>query len=112
VIVHVQPHPVFGRRGSDLTLRLPVTFAEATLGAQVKVPTLDDSVTLRLPPGTQNGKTLRVAGRGVPRPSGGVGDLLVTIEVLVPDHLTGDQRAAVEQLAASTPDNPRSHLGV
>jgi molecular chaperone DnaJ len=112
VIVHVQPHPIFGRRGSDLTLRLPVTFAEATLGAEVKIPTLDDAVTLRLPPGTPNGKTLRVAGRGVARPGGGVGDLLVTVEVLVPRQLTGEQRDAVEKLAASTEDNPRAHLGV
>jgi molecular chaperone DnaJ len=113
VIVHVQPHPVFGRRGSDLTLRLPVTITEAALGAEVKVPTLDDAtVTLRLPPGTPTGKTLRVAGRGVPRPGGGVGDLLVTVEVLVPRNLSGEQRDALEKLAASTDDNPRAHLGV
>lgn len=108
VSVHVLPHPVFGRRGRDLTLTVPVTFAEAALGAQIKVPTLDGEVTIRVPPGTPSGKTLRVRGRGVRDTSGQEGDLLVTIEVQVPEELTSEQRAAVESLAAAFPGNPRS----
>ena len=67
-VVHVRPHPVFGRRGDNLTLKLPVTFPEAALGATVAVPTLDgETVTVRIPPGTTSGRTLRVKGKGVHR---------------------------------------------
>jgi molecular chaperone DnaJ len=110
VSVHVLPHPVFGRRGRDLTLTVPVTFAEAALGAEIKVPTLDGEVTIRVPPGTPSGKTLRVRGRGVRDTSGQEGDLLVTIEVQVPEELTSEQRAAVESLASAFPGNPRSSV--
>jgi molecular chaperone DnaJ len=112
VNVHVAPHPLFGRRGDDLTLRLPVTFSEAVLGAEVRVPTLDGPVTLKIPPGTPAGKVLRVRGRGMPKAGGGTGDLLVTVDVVVPPELTDEQRQAVEALAASTTANPRAHLGV
>jgi molecular chaperone DnaJ len=88
-----------------------VTFSEAALGAEVKVPTLDGSVTVRIPPGTTPGKTLRVRGRGMPKASG-AGDLLVTVDVVVPQSLSEDQRQAVEALAATEPANPRAHLGV
>lgn len=112
VNVHVASHPLFGRRGDDLLLRVPVTFAEAALGAEVRVPTLDSAVTLRIPPGTPNGKVMRVRGRGMPKAAGGAGDLLVTVEVVVPQSLSDEQRQAVEALAAATPANPRAHLGV
>jgi len=112
VTVHVAPHPLFGRKGNDLTLRVPVTFSEAALGAEVKVPTLDGSVTVKIPPGTAPGKTLRVRGRGMPRAAGGAGDLLVTLDVVVPRTLSDEQRQAVEALAATESANPRAHLGV
>ena len=112
VNVHVAPHPLFGRRNDDLLLRVPVTFSEAALGAEVKVPTLDGAVTVRIPPGTPNGKQLRVRGRGMPRPAGGAGDLLVTVEVMVPKDLSEEQRQAVEALSAVEAVNPRAHLGV
>jgi molecular chaperone DnaJ len=108
VVVSVAPHELFGRKGKDLTLVVPITFAEAALGATVKVPTLDSPVTLRIPAGTRSGKTFRVRGHGVP----GEGDLLVTVEVAVPDQLDDGQRQAVEQLATAFPDSPRDHLGV
>jgi molecular chaperone DnaJ len=111
VTVHVLPHPLFGRDGKNLTLRLPVTFAEAALGAEVKVPTLDGEVTMRVPAGTPNGKTLRVRGRGIANGSGPPGDLLVTLDVQVPPTLTAEQRAAVEQLARVLDDDPRAALG-
>jgi molecular chaperone DnaJ len=112
VTVHVAPHPLFGRKGNDLTLRVPVTFPEAALGAEVKVPTLDGTVTVKIPPGTAPGKTLRVRGRGMPRAAGAAGDLLVTLDVVVPRTLSDEQRQAVEALAATESANPRAHLGV
>jgi molecular chaperone DnaJ len=100
VKIHVQPHALFGRRGDDLTLRVPITFAEAALGAKVTVPSLDGPVTLKIPPGTESGKTFRVRGKGVAR-DGKAGDLLVTVDVAVPRKLSREQRKLLEQLAAS-----------
>jgi len=111
VTVRVAAHELFGRKGHDLTLPVPVTFAEAALGATVKVPTLDGPVTLRVPAGTRAGRTFRVKGRGVPHDRG-AGDLLVTVEVAVPSRLTEAQREAVEAFAAATQESPRTHLGV
>ena len=112
VIVHVAPHELFNRKGKDLLLTVPVTFPEAALGAEIKVPTLDGGpVTLKVPGGTKSGRTFRVKGRGVPV-SKGAGDLLVTTEVAVPQKLTASQREAAETLAESTKESPRSHLGV
>jgi molecular chaperone DnaJ len=116
VVVNVAPHPLFGRRDDDLTLTVPVTFPEAALGADIKVPTLEgESVTLRIPSGTRSGRTFRVKGRGVPRGgsrNGSKGDLLVTVEVAVPSKLSAAERKAVEELAAVNGESPRAHLGV
>jgi molecular chaperone DnaJ len=113
VVVRVSPHPLFGRRGNDLTLTVPVTFPEAALGADIAVPTLGGApVTLRVPPGTRSGRTFRVKGKGVPLAKGS-GDLLVTVEVAVPSKLSSAERKAVEALqAASNGESPRAHLGV
>ena len=112
VTVHVAPHRLFGRRGRNLTLVVPVTFPEAVLGATITVPTLDDPVTLRVPPGTPSGQTLRVRGRGVLATGRDkAGDLLVTVEVDVPRELSDEQRAAVEALARSSSASVREHLG-
>jgi molecular chaperone DnaJ len=105
VIVSVEPHPRFGRRGDDLTVRVPVTFAEAALGAQVPVPTLDGPVTIRVKPGTQSGTQLRVAGKGVKQ-----GALIVTLDVQVPKALTDEQRIAVERLTEVFSEDPRGDL--
>jgi molecular chaperone DnaJ len=111
VIVHVSGHAVFARNGNDLTLRLPVTFGEAALGADIKVPTLDAQVTVRIPPGTPSGKVLRVRGKGVAGDHGGKdGDLLVTVDVQVPATLTDDQREAIEKLVAASDDDPRAAM--
>jgi len=112
VLVHVKPHPVFGRSGENLTVTVPVTFAEAALGAEIKVPTLKGMpVTLRIPECTPNGRTFRVRGRGVPRKDGTRGDLLVTIQVVVPQRLNEKARAALEEFRIATegPD-PREEL--
>jgi molecular chaperone DnaJ len=111
VRVHVRQHELFGRKGDDLTLTLPVTFPEATLGTTVRVPTMDGAVTLKIPPGTASGRTFRVRGRGVPRRGGSsTGDLLVTVEVAVPKNLPADAREALEKYAAAQPDDPRPHV--
>ena len=112
VVVHVDPDPLFGREGRNLTLTVPVTFAEAALGTRLTVPTLDGGpVTLKLPAGTPSGKVFRVKGRGVSTKKGS-GDLLVTVQVAVPASLTDEQRDAVEALAATLTESPREHLGV
>jgi len=113
VKVHVQPHAVFGRDGDNLVVSLPVTFAEATLGTELKVPTLDGPVTLRIPAGTQNGKTFRVRGRGVP--AGGrrsAGDLLVTVSVAVPTRLSRKEKELLEEFASLSDESPRASLGI
>ena len=112
VVVRVPQHPLFGRTGDDLTLTLPVTFPEASLGAQVKVPTLEEPVTLKIPAGTQPGQVLRVRGRGAPKRNGSRGDLLVTIEVTVPKKLSREERELLEGFAEKHRANPRGHLGV
>jgi molecular chaperone DnaJ len=103
---------VFGRRGSDLTLALPISFAEAALGAQVQVPTLNGPVTLKVPAGTGNGKTFRVRGKGAPKTGGGSGDLLVTVEVAVPSRLSKKEKELLEQFRELHRDDPRAGLGV
>jgi molecular chaperone DnaJ len=110
VTVKVRPDPVFGRSGDDLTLTVPITFAEAVLGTDLRVPTMDGAVTLRVPPGTPSGRTLRARGKGVVRRTGQAGDLLVTVEVTVPNTLTEQAREALETFAANTPAAPRDHL--
>ncbi|HJQ42860.1 MAG TPA: molecular chaperone DnaJ [Jatrophihabitantaceae bacterium] len=109
VTVHVEPHKLFGRSGDDLTLTVPITFAEATLGTTLRVPTLDGSVALKIAPGTPSGRILRVRGRGVHRRSS-TGDLLVTVEVAVPSKLDGPAREALEQFAAAQTDDPRPQI--
>ncbi|WP_375478079.1 molecular chaperone DnaJ [uncultured Jatrophihabitans sp.] len=109
VTVHVTGHELFGRAGDDLTLTVPITYAEATLGTTLRVPTLDSSVAVRVTPGTPSGRTLRVKGRGVPGRSR-TGDLLVTVEVAVPQNLSSDARDALEKYAATQADDPRPQI--
>jgi molecular chaperone DnaJ len=112
VRVHVEPHKVFGRSGHNLTLTVPLTFSEAALGAEIKVPTLHGMpVSLRIPEGTPSGRTFRVRGKGVRRKDGTTGDLLVTVSVQVPAELNDKARSALETYRDATagPD-PRSEL--
>ncbi|TQN28825.1 molecular chaperone DnaJ [Haloactinospora alba] len=112
VVVHVESHPVFGKTGDNLTITVPVTFPEAALGAEVRVPTLNGlPVTVKVPAGTPNGRTLRVRGKGVTRRDGTKGDMLVTIEVTVPQNLNNEAREALEKFSAATSDHdPRNGL--
>ena len=104
ILLHVKPHAVFSRKGENIALTVPVTFTEAALGGDIKVPTLTgDEVTLRIAPGTSNGRVLRVKGRGITKGTT-VGDLLVTIEVQVPQRVEGEALDALKKYAEATAD--------
>ncbi|WP_018157946.1 DnaJ C-terminal domain-containing protein [Demetria terragena] len=109
--VAVEPHPVFGRDGNNLTIDLPITFAEAALGATVEVPTLDGNpVKVRVAAGTPSGRTLRIKGRGV-KSTKATGDLLARVQVIVPQRLTDEAKAAVEALRDQEGDtDPRADV--
>lgn len=113
ITVNVKPHEFFVRDGDNIRIHVPVTFAEAALGADIQVPTLDgDTVRLRVPTGTPAGRTLRVKGRGV-KTARGTGDLLVTIDVAVPQNLSKEAEEAIKAFAAATKDaDPRHDLAV
>jgi molecular chaperone DnaJ len=112
VTAKVMPHKIFGRKGLDLTLRVPVTYPEAALGAQVEVPTLDGGpVKLKINPSVPLSKPRRVKGKGVSNGKS-TGDLLVTFEVAVPARLSAGERKAIEELAKASDESPRAHLEV
>ena len=107
VTVKVTPHRIFGRKGDNLTLDVPVSFDEAALGGEVKIPTLGGApVTLKLPAGTPNGRTFRVRGKGATRRDGTKGDLLATIEVQVPATLDPTAKEALEAYRAAMAGKP------
>ncbi|GAB2688484.1 molecular chaperone DnaJ [Kitasatospora kifunensis] len=112
VTVHVSSHPVFGRKGDNLTVTVPVSFPEAALGGTIDVPTLNGpAVKLRLPAGSANGLTLRARGKGATRKDGTRGDLLVTVEVTVPQETSGEALSALEQYRdATASEDPRAAL--
>ena len=102
IAVRVEPHPVFALDGRDVRVTVPVTFGEAALGAEVKVPTVDGrTVTVKVPEGTPSGRTLRVRGRGITTPQG-TGDLLVSVQVVVPQRLSDEARRAIDAFAKAT----------
>ncbi len=110
VVCHVQPHKLFTRDGKNLLVRVPVTFAEAALGADIEVPILDGSnVVIRLKPGTQPGAKNRVKGKGITTTTGS-GDLIVSVDVVVPVKLSDDERIAVESLQRLATTSPRANL--
>jgi molecular chaperone DnaJ len=111
VLVHVSPHPVFGRSGDDLTVTVPVSFPELVMGTTLTVPTLDGSVKLKVPPGTNSGRTLRARGKGIVRRDGHAGDLLVTLQVVVPTSLDRKAKEALDSYAKATAgEDPRAEL--
>jgi len=111
IIVHVTKHPVFTRKDANLLMTLPVTFTEAALGADIKIPTLEgDEVTVRIAAGTPNGRTLRVKGRGI-KTAKTQGDLLITVDVQVPQRVDGKAKEALEAFAQATAEfDPRAEL--
>jgi molecular chaperone DnaJ len=111
VTTRVTPSPLFRRKGADLILDVPVTYAEAALGATVEIPTPEGRISLKVPAGSQDGKLLRVKGRGAPKLNGGGnGDLLARLRVVVPQKLTKAEREALEKLQKVSRENPRERL--
>jgi molecular chaperone DnaJ len=111
VRVRVAAHPIFGRKGDNLTVDLPLSYPEAALGANVQVPTLNGPVTLKVPAGTASGKTFRVKGKGAPK-RGGHGDLMVTVHVDVPKKLSKREKELLGELRDEENASPRAGLGV
>jgi len=113
VVTRIKPHPYFSRDGSDVIVDLPVSIAEAALGVSVNVPTPDGAkVKMKIPAGTQSGKTLRIGGKGAPKlKGGGHGDLKVKVKVVTPQHLTEAQKTALEAFSAETTEDLRAHIG-
>jgi len=104
----VDQSPVFERRGSDLVVEVPVTIVEAALGATVRVPTPEGSVALKIPAGTQDGRLLKIRGKGAPRLGGaGKGDLIARIKVLTPERLNGEQKELLKKFAELRREDPR-----
>lgn len=110
VLIKVREDTLFGREGDDLTLSIPITFPEAVNGVDLTLPTLDGSVTVRVPPGTPSGRVLRVRGRGVARRDGTNGDLLVTVDVTIPKDLPDAARKALDEYAQAAPPAAREHI--
>jgi molecular chaperone DnaJ len=111
VRVHVTPHALFGRKGLDLTITVPVDFTELALGTTITVPTLDGKVSLKVPAGTASGRVLRVRGKGIQKRDGSQGDLHVTLEAAVPAKLDGKAREALQAYAeAMAGHDPRPEI--
>jgi len=110
LVVRVEPHPCFQRQGNNLLLKVPITLAEAALGAKVDVPTPKGVVSLRVPPGTSSGTRLRLRGHGVAPRSGQVGDLLAEVLIVLPKTLDEPAREAIRQIAGRHPQDPRANL--
>ncbi len=108
--ITVNPHPIFRRKGNNLYVDVPVTIAEATLGAKIQVPTIDGMAYLTLPPGTNSGKKLRLRGKGVSSARGGKGDQYVEIKVVVPQKLSDSQKKSLYEVEKAYAENPREAL--
>ena len=108
--VKMRPHPLYERKGDDLYVDLPITFSEAALGAEVQVPTMTGRATMKIPPGVQSGQQLRLTGQGMPRRSGGSGNLYARLKVTVPRNLSDEERSLIEKLKGLRQENPRERI--
>jgi len=110
----LEPHPLFrpsvGNEGHDLEIEIPLAPWEAALGAQIEVPTLDSAVSMKVPPGVKGGQKLRLAGKGLPKPGGGAGDLYAVLNVVVPEALSEREKKLYEELRAASKFDPRSRF--
>jgi molecular chaperone DnaJ len=110
-VTRVEPSKLYERRGADLVVEVPITYAEAALGATVEVPTPDGPVSLKVPAGSESGKLLRIKGRGAPKLNGGgKGDVLARVRVSVPKKLSKAEKKALEELQKVSKENPREEL--
>ncbi|MFQ5458440.1 MAG: DnaJ C-terminal domain-containing protein [Myxococcota bacterium] len=108
LLPRVAPHPIYRREGRDIVMDLPLTFAEAALGARVEVPTPTGPVTMTVPPGAQGGRRFRLAGKGVPASSRkGAGDQIAVVRITVPENLDARSREIIAELAKRNPAKPR-----
>lgn len=110
VTIHVAAHPYYTRRGNNLEVKVPVTLAEAALGAKVDLPTPDGTVTLTIPPGTSSGKRLRLKGRGIAPKGQTPGDLFAEVQIVLPEQLDDAAIEAVRKISALGPHQPRGDL--
>jgi molecular chaperone DnaJ len=110
VRIRVAPSRTFGRKNNDLTLTVPISYTEATLGTRIAVPTLNGGVKVKIPAGTPSGKVFRVRGKGITPEKGRQGDLLVTVEVAVPKKVSKDEKRLLEELASHETEDIRAHL--
>jgi len=109
--IHLEPHPLFRVSGHDLDLEVPVAPWEAALGAQIEIPTLTGRVTMKVPAGSKTGQKLRLAGKGLPKPGGGAGDLYAVLGIEVPTPLTETEKELFEALRRGSKFNPRARFG-
>src|SRR5687768_16492791 len=109
--IALEPHPLYRASGHDLDIDVPLAPWEAALGAEVEVPTLEGRVTMKVPPGSKAGQKLRLAGKGLPKPGGGAGDLYVVLGVAVPASLTEREKQLYEELRKTSRFNPRARFG-
>jgi curved DNA-binding protein len=109
--IHLQPHPLFRASGHDLDLDVPLSPWEAALGAQIEIPTMEGRVTVKVPPGSKPGQKLRLAGKGLPKPGGGAGDLYAVLGIAVPATLTAREKQLFEELREASRFDPRGRFG-
>jgi curved DNA-binding protein len=109
--IHLQPHPLFRASGHDLDLDVPLAPWEAALGAQIEIPTMEGRVTVKVPPGSKAGQKLRLAGKGLPKPGGGAGDLYAVLGIAVPATLTAREKQLFEELREASRFDPRGRFG-
>jgi DnaJ-class molecular chaperone len=111
VVTRIEPHPFFARKGVDLYLEAPIALAEALLGVELEVPTLEGRASITVPPGASSGQKLRLRGKGVPQRDGQRGDLYVQLKLVAPKSVSERVRALAEELRKADPTNPRRDLG-
>ena len=108
--IALEPHPLFRANGHDLEIEVPIAPWEAALGGEVEIPTLEGRVTMKVPPGTRAGQKLRLAGKGLPKPAGGAGDLYALLTIAVPATLTDREKALFEELRTASRFDPRARF--
>jgi len=109
--IALHPHPLFKPSGHDLYLEVPLAPWEAALGAEIRIPTLDGQVTMKVPAGSKAGQRLRLSGKGLPRPHGGAGDLYAVLSIAVPSVLSEREKQLFDELRNESKFNPRGHFG-